>query len=141
MKVIHALFSVLVFFSLVLAAAFGVWRVFPYVFYTLVGMLFVFIAPGHTRPQQYSQQIWLWLDQGWQTILAPVLNVILRPHGHAMFGSCDETASSVVGKNRDKNLAFLWIDKVLSFFDPAGGSHGLASIEDDENIHWHRKEK
>ncbi|MEY8194718.1 MAG: hypothetical protein RPR28_07685 [Cycloclasticus sp.] len=141
MKIAHAIFSVLVFFSLVFLAVFGVWRGAPYVFYTLGGTFLVFIAPGRTRPQLYSQQIWIWLDQGWQTILAPILNVILQPYGSSMFGSCDETASSVVGKNRNKNLAFLWIDKVLSFFDPASGSHGLSSVEDDEGINWHRRKK
>lgn len=136
MKKLYALVATLIFFGLVALTAYGVWYVSTTVFWTLIIMGVIGFLPGKTRPQQWFLNIWVSLDQLWQVFWAPVLNVLMQPNGDHMFGAPDETASSVIGKNLDKGRQFVWVDKVLSFFDPSKGSHGDASIESSESIKW-----
>lgn len=137
MKTLYALFATLVFFGLVALTAYGVWYVAPILFWCLIIMgLIGFGIPGRTKPQLWFMYVWESMDQMWQVFWAPVLILLLQPMEEFSFGAPDETASSVVGKNRYRNQAFKWIDYVLSFFDPAKGSHGTASIEADERVTW-----
>lgn len=102
----------------------------------LLCMLLVWVLPGQTRLQQYCKFVWIWVDQGFQVMWSPLLNFILRPCRHYMFGNPDETASSVIGKNLTTNMSFVYIDKVLSFFDKTSKTHAKDSIERDEHIEW-----
>ena len=139
MKKLYALVATLIFFGLVTLTAYGVWYVSPVAFGTLITMGVIGFLPGKTRAQLWCLNVWVSLDQLWQVVWAPVLNLLLQPMGAHMFGAPDETASSVVGKNAYRNKPFIWIDKVLSFFDPSKGSHGKASIETSESIDWSKK--
>lgn len=56
----------------------------------------------------YVLKIWfwnilIWIDQGLNVCLAPLLNLVFKPDKKHMFGAADETLSSVFGKNRDVN--------------------------------------
>lgn len=77
---------------------------------------------------------WLWnalisLDQLANVLLAPLLNLLLRPRYR--FGFPDETLSSVLGKNsRAGSCRFCrWVCRLLNRVDPA---HCDKNIESDE---------
>lgn len=137
MNKIIGVLSALFFFGLVLFTVGLFYWIEPCLFYTLMGMLVIWIIPGKTPLQIYCANVWLLLDQAWQVIYAPLLNLVMGPGGHAMFGHPDETASSVVGKNRHKTLGFKYVDKVLTFFDTSTkGSHGINSMELDRGSNF-----
>jgi len=74
---------------------------------------------------------WFWnilisIDQFFNVLLAPLLNLILRPS--ARFGDPDETLSSVFGKNGEECKACYFICKLLHLIDP---QHCERSIESD----------
>lgn len=76
------------------------------------------------------------IDQFANTLLGPLLNWALDTPEGAMFGSPDETLSSVFGKNirmgRCKVCKVIcW---VLDRIDPNPGSHCEQAIEDDEEF-------
>ncbi len=75
---------------------------------------------------------WFWnilisIDQFFNVLLSPLLNLILRPS--ARFGDPDETLSSVFGKNREECKACYWICRALHLIDH---KHCERSIELDE---------
>ncbi len=74
---------------------------------------------------------WFWnilisIDQFFNVLLSPLLNLILRPS--ARFGDPDETLSSVFGKNGEECRACHFICKLLHLIDP---QHCERSIESD----------
>ncbi len=74
---------------------------------------------------------WFWnmlisIDQYFNVLLSPLLNLILRPS--ARFGDPDETLSSVFGKNGEECKACHFICKLLHLIDP---QHCERSIESD----------
>ncbi len=74
---------------------------------------------------------WFWnmlisIDQFFNVLLSPLLNLILRPS--ARFGDPDETLSSVFGKNGEECKACHFICKLLHLIDP---QHCERSIESD----------
>lgn len=70
-------------------------------------------------------------DQSWQVFLAPVLNKFATDI-KAKFGDEDQTASSVIGKNKLLTNAAEWcmIDAVLS--KVLNSNHSVGAIEKDE---------
>lgn len=72
------------------------------------------------------------VDQGWQVLFAPLLNLGVRTQHK--FGWADETASSVVGKNLSATGELRWriIEWVLSIALSLGRPHSLKAIEHDE---------
>lgn len=136
LNIAHALVCLFVFFGLVIVAALIVRDISPGFFAFIMLLLLIAVLPGKTPLQSYCWYVWASLDTHWQCLLSPILNGILRPKGHAMFGHPHEFASSVVGKNRETNLGFKWIDRVLSWFDPAAGSHGKQAIQHDERARF-----
>lgn len=131
------LLQAIFFFLLVIAVMVGVFLIEPCVFFTLLSMFGIWALPGDTALQKYCGNIWILLDQAWQTALAPLLNFVLSPRQSMMFGHPDETASSVIGKNYSRSYCFKYIDAVLSFIDPTSGSHGTKSIEADRRANYH----
>ena len=71
----------------------------------------------------------VWVDQGANTVLGPLLNWVLDPLH--LFGDPDETLSSVLGKNvRDGACKGCYLTcRLLHLFD---SNHCHKSIEDDE---------
>lgn len=70
----------------------------------------------------------IWIDQGVNVILGPVLNLLLRPE-NGLFGDPDETLSSVFGKNKKNCKACRILCLILHFLDK---DHCERSIELDE---------
>lgn len=136
MRTFTNILRTLSFFALVLITVYFFYLLSPALTGTLLAMLGVFVSPGYTVVHKWCGNVWVWLDQGFQTVYAPILNVLLQPSGTAMFGNPDETASSVVGKNLNTNNSFVYIDSVLSFFDKNSRQHAKDSIEIDERIDW-----
>ena len=79
--------------------------------------------------KKYLWNILIWIDQGFNVILSPILNIFISNEHD--FGNPDETLSSVMGKQirlgRCKGCKL--ICKLLHWFDP---DHCNKSIEDDE---------
>lgn len=75
----------------------------------------------------YIWNILIWLDQGVNVLLSPLLNLLLRPKHK--FGDPDETLSSVFGKNKADCKACFLICMVLHLLDK---KHCERSIEWDE---------
>lgn len=77
----------------------------------------------------YFWNVLITIDQGVNTIFAPVLNRLMKPK--FKFGNPDETLSSVMGKNVRAGScpACHFICKWLSLID---NKHCKKSIEDDE---------
>jgi hypothetical protein len=79
---------------------------------------------------RYFWNLLLILDQGTNTALGPLLNLVLRPEPAARFGDPTETLSSVFGKNvRDGSCkGCKVICGVLNWIQPG---HCQISIETD----------
>lgn len=79
----------------------------------------------------YLWNILVWLDNGANVLLHPLLNVLVD-EGGARFGNPDETLSSVFGKNvRTGTCRFcFYMCRLLHLLDP---DHCQKSIEDDES--------
>lgn len=73
----------------------------------------------------YLWNILIWIDQGANTILWPILNPIFG----GGFGNPDETLSSRFGKNVPKNKNAYYMCRFLHLFDK---NHCKKSIEEDE---------
>ncbi len=75
----------------------------------------------------------IWIDQGCNVILGPVLNLIAGKDRVANFGDPDETLSSVFGKNaREGRCPFCRLMcRFLHWIDPM---HCPKSIEQDEGM-------
>jgi hypothetical protein len=69
------------------------------------------------------------IDQFFNTLLSPLLNLLLNPI--YKFGNPDETISSVMGKNVEKNTCrgCYYLCKIIHWFDK---DHCIKSIEHDE---------
>lgn len=80
----------------------------------------------------YLGEVFIWLDQGLNVLLSPLLNLLVRGDG-ARFGSADETLSSVFGKNRKMGTckACTWFCRWI--LHPIDKNHCLKSIEADEH--------
>lgn len=78
----------------------------------------------------YIKKVFVAIDQLLNTILGPLLNLVLNPRTHK-FGNEDETISSVLGKNvRDGSCFFCYyICRILHVFDR---NHCKKTIEEDE---------
>lgn len=83
-----------------------------------------------SKVSRYFWNVLLIIDQGTNTILGPVLNLVLHPEPASRFGDPTETLSSVFGKNvRDgscKGCRFMC--RVLNVIQPG---HCEMSIETD----------
>lgn len=75
--------------------------------------------------------ILLWLDQGLNVLLAPVLNFVLSPR--FKFGSPDETLSSVFGKNVRANACRL-CKIICALLHKIDKNHCAKNIEEDEGV-------
>ena len=75
---------------------------------------------------RYFWNILIWVDQGVNVLLAPLLNLIFRIDG---FGDPDETLSSVFGKYSGQCVMCYRICKILHWIDKG---HCEKSIEIDE---------
>ena len=75
---------------------------------------------------RYFWNILIWIDQGVNVLLAPLLNIIFKP---AKFGDPDETLSSVFGKYSGQCVWCHRICKALHWIDK---DHCKKSIENDE---------
>ncbi len=91
--------------------------------------LVIFLA----RAWRWLWGILVWLDQGLNVILHPLLNALMRPNPAARFGHPDETLSSVMGKNVRAGQCKVckWICLLLHRFDP---HHCEKSIEHDRHF-------
>jgi len=78
---------------------------------------------------QYFKNIFIWLDQGVNTIFKGPLNFIFQVKG---FGYPDETISSVLGKNYKTCHACRIVCKFLSFV--FNSHHCRQAIEEDEGL-------
>ena len=81
-------------------------------------------------PKPYWKRLLVWLDQGVNVLLSPVLNIYLPP-GAYRFGYEDETLSSVFAKN-SRHHQVKWccvMCKLLNLFDQ---DHCTKNIELDE---------
>lgn len=76
---------------------------------------------------KYLFNILIWIDQGINVILAPLLNIIFKP---GKFGNPDETLSSVFGKNQDRCKLCSIICRLLHMIDK---NHCEKSVEYDES--------
>ena len=77
----------------------------------------------------YLWNVLIWIDQGVNVLVAPVLNLVLRPK-LGRFGNPDETLSSVFGKNSDNCNLCRYICWALNFIEK---DHCKKSIEWDES--------
>ena len=86
----------------------------------------------------YVLQCLIWLDQGINTVFAPILNLALiieawirrtGRHHLARFGFPDETLSSVFAKNRTLSLWCGWMARMLDRLDT---DHSADALEADE---------
>ena len=80
---------------------------------------------------RYWQRVLLWLDQGINVLLGPLLNLFVRPGG-ARFGDEDETPSSVFGKNARRGTCpfCTWVCRWI--LHPIDRHHCEDAIEADE---------
>lgn len=81
----------------------------------------------HQRPA-YGWRLLLSIDQFFNVLLSPVLNLFLPKTAHR-FGNEDETLSSVFGKNAATVTWCYWMCRLLHLFDKG---HCHKSIEHDE---------
>ena len=86
-----------------------------------------------TRINMYCMQAAISIDQNGNTIMQEFFNDILIKKDGYLFGNPDETISSCLGKNKEKNtLTFL--GKCISWLlDKIQPSHVEISINDNEN--------
>ena len=90
-----------------------------------------------TKRNEYTRRAFLGYDQGFNAILAPVLNVIF-PGLPVPFGDEDRTISGTIGRNlRDHRgqspRAFFILNHWLTEIDPHSSNHCVDSIEPGEN--------
>lgn len=78
---------------------------------------------------RYFWNILIWIDQGVNVILAPLLNILFAVADNSKFGDPDETLSSVLGKNAPSCKACKFMCKFLAMLDE---KHCKKSIEMDE---------
>lgn len=71
----------------------------------------------------------IWIDQGFNWLLSPILNRVFNVRDDARFGDPDETLSSVFGKNLPNCTGCKTICKLLAKLDE---EHCKKSIENDE---------
>ena len=133
---IGAVIYTLLFVGLAVGTFYAMWYYIPYFFYFNIGAI-VISGIGHTFKLRggifwWADNIATGLDQYWQVCVAPLLNLGVRTKHY--FGYCDETASSVVGKNIQATNGRHWIiiEKVVSVLLEGGKPHSVPSIEKDE---------
>lgn len=82
---------------------------------------------------KYAMRVMIALDQGWQVVVSPILNLWKPRH---KFGAPDETASSVCGKNLRDTGETRWkiLEVIFSWLFEGGKPHSIKAIEDDEGI-------
>jgi hypothetical protein len=83
--------------------------------------------------KRYIWAVLIWIDQGFNVLLGPLLNFALKSPENELWGHPDETLSSVMGKQiragRCKGCKVIcWI---LNKLDPRPGDHCENAIEDD----------
>lgn len=86
-------------------------------------------------------RVWLWnmliwIDQGLNVGLAIPLNLIFKPHEDHMFGSADETLSSVFGKNKSHNSVIDGGRRAINALFFWQEDHCQSSVEWDESIRY-----
>lgn len=106
--------------------SYALWLVQPVLVWT-VPIYWALMILGN----DYAVRVMLSLDQGWQVLVSPWLNLWKHPH---RFGAPDETASSVLGKNLEETGLFRYkaCEFVLSWVFEGGKPHSVRAIEDDE---------
>lgn len=130
------LLYVLMFFSLIALTVWCMWLITPYIVYfylVMMVLMFMRFALGvRNYATKYALNVMLSIDQQWQVIFSPLLNIGIR--SKHKFGSADETASSVVGKNLVETGQWRWkfIELMLSILLEGGRPHSVRSIEHDE---------
>ena len=130
LKFISAILFLLVFCGLAIgsigAASYLLYLVNPYLAYIFPAYYLLMVMGNN-----YARDALISLDQTWQTTFSPILN--LWPNKYK-FGSPDESASSVVGKNLRATNGLRWkmIELVLSLVLELGKPHSIKSIEEDE---------
>lgn len=82
-------------------------------------------------------KIWLWylliwLDQGANVLLWPLLNFVFKPDDQHRFGNPDETLSSVFGKNKGVNPVIDFGRRTINALFFWQEDHCKAAIEWDE---------
>lgn len=136
MKKLFDIFYALMFTGLIAVTFLLLWTINPIVLYfylSCLALMFVRFSLKVKDPlTKYAAKIMISLDQHWQVIFSPLLNIgVTTEH---RFGNEDETASSVVGKNLKATGDLRW--KIIEFFLSAilegGKPHAVPSIEEDE---------
>ena len=129
-KAANKVAAVLYFFLFVGLVGLTFWAF--YVFVQPVFWFYIACLLGMAAKVRYCTRVMISIDQHWQVVLAPILNIGVTTRHR--FGNPDETASSVVGKNLRATNGRHWIliELLLSIVLEGGRPHAIPSIEHEE---------
>lgn len=96
----------------------------------LFGLIYTLFNGFIKRMGEYSMEIATIIDQQGNVIMQHLLNLLwIKGDNKYTFGDRDETISSALGKNQDRNTLTAFGKAIVSLLDKIDPNHSLNSIE------------